>query len=175
MNVIEQSAILGILAFGMSIVLIGGGTEVQTDGIDLSIVANAGLCAAVFGTSLDAGLSAPVAIALTLQTGMAIGLLNAIAVVWLHILPLLTTLAVMNIAAGLELTVAENTVVTAMSDFLMNLSVGKILGIFSLAWALIVFSALMTRVVHFSPTGLRLYVVGGHREAARAVGLDVKR
>ena len=52
-NVIEQSAILGVLAFGMAVVIIGGGSDVQTGGIDLSIAANAGLCAAVYALTTD--------------------------------------------------------------------------------------------------------------------------
>jgi ribose transport system permease protein len=46
---------------------------------------------------------------------MAIGALNAVAVVTLRILPLLATLAAMNIASGLELTLTENTVVGTTS------------------------------------------------------------
>ncbi|MCJ8139151.1 ABC transporter permease [Falsirhodobacter halotolerans] len=175
MNVVEQSAILGLLAFGMSVVLIGGGSEVQTGGIDLSLAANTGLCAAVFANLSQGGTPEAVAIAAALATGMAIGLLNAIAVVRLHILPLLATLAVMNIAAGLELTVTQNTVISVSSPFLMGLAMGSFLGISSLAWVFIVFSALMVWGVHFSRMGLRLYAVGGHREAARASGLNVDR
>src|SRR6186713_3100326 len=47
-NVVEQSAILGVLAYGMTSVIIGGGSDVTEGGIDLSIAANMGLCAAVY-------------------------------------------------------------------------------------------------------------------------------
>lgn len=42
-NVLEQSAILGVLSFGMTIVMISGGSNVITGGIDLSLANNLGL------------------------------------------------------------------------------------------------------------------------------------
>lgn len=173
LNVIEQSAILGILAFGMTVVFIGTGTDVQTGGIDLSIAANAGLCAAVFATMAKAGYPDAVSVAATIATGLAIGALNAVAVVFFGILPLLATLAVMNIAAGAELILTENTVVSASSPLLGLLVGGSFLGISALAWCLIAFSILMAALIHASGYGLRLYAVGSHPEAAKAAGLNI--
>lgn len=173
LNVIEQSAVLGVLAFGMSVVVIGGGSDVQTGGIDLSLAANTGLCAAVFAVSTAAGFPLPLTLAMTVGAGILVGLLNAVAVVWLNILPLLATLAVMNIVAGAELILTQNTVVSMASDFTMAIAVGSFLGISTLAWCLIVFTGLMVVLLHFTGTGLRLYAVGGHPEAARAAGINV--
>ena len=164
---------MGILAFGMAVVLIGGGTEVQTGGIDLSIAANAGLCAAVLATLLAGGTDQWVAFAATFGTGMAIGALNALAVVRFHILALLATLAVMNIAAGLELTVTQNSVIAATSPVLSIIGLGRFMGLSALAWIFILFTLILAWVIHYSPLGNRLYAVGGHREAARAAGIKV--
>lgn len=172
-NVIQQSAILGILSFGMAAVIIGGGSDVQTGGIDLSLAANTGLCAAVYATASNAGLALPVAMLLTLATGLIVGALNALAVVRLHILPLLATLAVMNVAAGAELILTQNTVISMASDFSMYIAMGSFLGISILAWVLIVFTLLMIALLHYTGLGLRLYAVGGHPEAARASGIPV--
>jgi ribose transport system permease protein len=172
-NVIEQSAILGVLAFGMAVVIIGGGSDVQTGGIDLSMAANAGLCAAVYATMTNADYPQFVAVLATFAVGVAIGALNAFAVVWLGILPLLATLAAMNIAAGLELTLTENTVVGTASPLLTLLSSGRFLGVSSLAWTIVLFACVAAVIIHKTPLGLRLYAVGGHPEAARAAGLQV--
>lgn len=171
-NVIEQTAVMGVLSFGMAVVLIGGGTDVQTGGIDLSIAANAGFCAAVYATLLAGGQGDLVAAGAALATGIAVGLLNAFAVVRLGILPLLSTLAVMNIVAGLELTVTENAVIGASSPLIQFIAMGRFLGLSTLAWIFILFSAVMTWVIHYSRLGLRLYAVGGHPEAARAAGIN---
>jgi len=175
MTVVEQSAILGFLAFGMTIVFAGTGTDVQRGGIDLSMAANAGLCAAVYAIMMREGYGNALAIPVTLCTGMAIGLLNGIAVVTLQIIPLLGTLAVMNIAAGLELTLTENTVVPVKTPLTKVIAFGSFMGISTLAWCLIVVSALLVWLMHFHRIGLRLYAVGGHLEAARAAGINTGR
>lgn len=172
-NVVEQSAILGVLAFGMTMVIIGGGSDVTEGGIDLSIAANMGLCAAVYATLLSLGYGDMVSVLAAIAVGMMVGALNALAVVGLGILPLLSTLAVLNIAAGAELTLTQNTVIGASSPLLGLLVSGSFLGISSLAWALILFSAAMILLVDRTAFGLRLYAVGGHPEAARAAGISV--
>lgn len=172
LTVVEQSAILGVLAYAMTIVFIGTGTDVQKGGIDLSVAANAGLCAAIFVTVLNAGYGDVVAVLAALLTGMLVGFFNGLAVVTFRILPLLATLAVMNVAAGLELTVTENTVVGASSDLIKTLGFGRFLGVSTLAWCLVLFTVIVALLVHRTPFGLRLHAVGGHIEAARAAGLN---
>jgi ribose transport system permease protein len=174
-NIVEQSAILGVMAFGMSVVIIAGGSNVTEGGIDLSIAANMGVCAAVFAKLLTLGYSDGTAVLAVIAVGLAIGALNAVAVVWLGILPLLATLAVMNIAAGVELTVTQNTVLSVTSPLITAMSTWSLFGISALAWVLIAVSLLMIALVHFTSFGLRLYAVGGHPEAARAAGIGVSR
>ncbi|MFO1071910.1 MAG: hypothetical protein U1E17_04250 [Geminicoccaceae bacterium] len=58
-NIVEQSAVLGILAFGMTVVVIGGGGQ-RGDGRDRpSLAANLGLSAAVYAVALDAAAPTP--------------------------------------------------------------------------------------------------------------------
>lgn len=175
MTVVEQSTILGMLAFGMTIVFAGTGTDVQRGGIDLSMAANAGLSAAVYAVLMREGYGNFVAIPAALLSGMAIGLLNGIAVVTLRIIPLLGTLAVMNIAAGLELTLTENTVVPVNSPLMTTIAFGRFLGISTLAWVFVIATLVLGWLMHFNRIGLRLYAVGGHHEAARAAGIDTGR
>lgn len=172
-NVIEQSAILGILALGMAVVMAAGGSDVQTGGIDLSLAANTGLCAAVLALTLTAGVPEPLALLATLATGVAIGCVNGLAVVWLGILPLLATLATTNIVAGLELTLTENRVIAASSPLLALLAGGRVFGVSALVLVLAGTMLLAGLVLHATPLGLRLYAAGGSPAAARAAGVHV--
>jgi ribose transport system permease protein len=173
-NVVEQSTVLALLAFGMSIVVLGGGADVIRGGIDLSLGANLGLCAAAYTVASNAGFSDIEAVAITLATGAAVGALNALAVVVLGVLPLLATLAVMNICAGAELVLTQNTVLTANSPLLSWITGAAWLGLSVTDWVLIVTSVVLVVAVHGTRWGLRLQAVGAHPHAARAAGLGVR-
>ncbi|HBF28210.1 ABC transporter permease [Rhizobium sp.] len=173
-NVLGQSAILGVLAFGLTVVIIAGGPNVVTGGIDLSLAANMGLSAAVYASLVQLGWSDGIAILGALATGLVIGLVNALAVVVVGIVPLLATLAVMNVVAGLELVLTQNTVIPASTDFLSSLSATGPFGLPVLAYVLLGLAAVATAIVQYTPLGLRLYAVGEFPEAARAAGLKVK-
>ena len=174
-NVLGQSAISGVLAIGLTIVLIAGGSNVVTGGIDLSLAANMGLGAAVYATLIQLGFNDFAAGAGALATGLAIGAVNALAIVLAGIVPLLATLAVMNVVAGLELVLTQNTVLPAATDFLTVLSASDGFGIPILAYVLIGFTIIVTAIVQYTPLGLRLYAVGEFPEAARAAGLPLKK
>ncbi|MFT4191560.1 MAG: ABC transporter permease [Comamonas sp.] len=172
-NVLAQSAILGILAFGLTLVIIGGGSNVVSGGLDLSVAANLGLSAAVYASLNNAGAGATASIGLTLLAALAAGALNGVAVAWLRLPPLLATLASMNLLAGLELVLTENTVLPTDAPLLEWLSFGQWLGLPALAWLLLAAAAVLALVVQHTPLGLRLYAVGEYPEAARAAGLPV--
>lgn len=174
-NVLSQSAIAGVLAIGLTVVLIAGGSNVVKGGIDLSLAANMGLSAAVYATLLQTGHGDGVAAAGALGVGVLIGAVNAFAVTIAGIAPLLATLAVMNIVAGLELVLTQNTVISASSDVLSAFSGYGPLDIPALAYVLVIVTIFAATIVQYTPVGLRLYAVGEFPEAARASGLRVKR
>ncbi|MGX6998228.1 ABC transporter permease [Caballeronia sp. KNU42] len=170
-NVMQQSAVIGTLAFGLTLVLIGGGANGIAGGIDLSIAANLGFCAAVYATSLANGVASPTAIALTLSAGTAVGVFNAFAVVVLRMLPLLATLTTMNIVAGLELVVTRNSTVSATGPTLTALLDNGPFAIPWLSYAFVGVGLMFVWLGHFTRFGLRLHASGSHPAAVRAAGL----
>ncbi|MBA9896470.1 ABC transporter permease [Burkholderia cepacia] len=172
-NVLQQSAVVGILGFGLTAVLIGGGPDPIRGGLDLSVAANMGLCAAVQAVALRDGAPDGAALALMLATGAAVGALNAFAVIALRIVPLLATLTTMNLCAGFELVLTQNTSVAAASPVLAFLIDSGPFGIPHLAPALLIVALLSGVLLHRTRFGLRLAATGAHRDAARAAGLRV--
>lgn len=173
--ILAQSAVLGILGLGLTLVLIAGGTDVIAGGMDLSLAGTLGLSAAVFATLNQAGYGDAAGVAAALGTGFAVGAVNAATVVQLRVPPMLATLAVLNICAGLELVLTENTTVPAASPLLDQLGGTGPLDIPTLGYLLLGLAALLAIVLRVSPIGLRAYAVGGHPEAARAAGIAVHR
>ena len=174
-NVLGQSAILSVLAIGLTVVMIAGGSNVVSGGIDLSLAATMGLSAAVYASLIQAGHGDAAAASAALAAGAAVGLVNAISVTVLKIIPLLATLAVMNVVAGLELVLTGNTVIPAATPLLDFLSGYGPAFIPILAFVLLAFAAVATLAIQQTRFGLHLYAVGEFPEAARAAGLPVRR
>ncbi|WP_428377949.1 ABC transporter permease [Lichenicoccus sp.] len=173
-NVVEQSTVLALLAFGMTIVVIAGGPDVVRGGIDLSLAANLGLCNAVYASLSNAGTGDIVASGLAVGVGGLVGMVNAAAVTGFGVLPLLATLATMNVCTGAELVITQNTVLTTSSPLLGFITSTSALGLSLTDWILVAATAMLLFVMHATPVGLRLRAVGGHHRAARAAGLPVR-
>ena len=173
--ILSQSSMLGILGLGLTLVLVTGGTDVITGGIDLSLAGTLGLSAAIFALATQAGWSDPAAAAAALAAGHAIGTVNAVAVLSLGIPPLLATLATMNVAAGLELVLTQNATIPAVSPLVDWLGGSGPLGVPMTGWALAVLTGVLAAGLGLSRVGLRAAAIGGHREAAEAAGLPVRR
>lgn len=175
LNVVQQSAVLGVLAFGMTTVFVAGGTHVISGGIDLSAASNLGLSAAIYASIIQAGGGDLLALPVTLLTGLTIGAVNAWAIVGLRIFPLLATLATMNICAGFELVLTQNTVVPATSPLLTAVAATSSLAVPNIVYIFFCLAAILIILIEATPFGLRLYAVGGFREAAVAAGIRVNR
>src|SRR4051794_31333937 len=92
-NVLRQNAFTAILAAGMTFVIL-------TAGIDLSVGSVVGLSGALCAGLLSHGLGLLVSVAAALSLGLAIGLVNGIAITRLRVPAFVVTLAMMQIARG---------------------------------------------------------------------------
>jgi len=99
---------------------------------------------------------------------------HSFAVIALGIFPLLATLTTMNIAAGLELVLTQNTSVPVASPVMAFLLDSGPFNVPHLAYALVVVAVLFTTLIHYTPFGLRLRATGAHRDAARAAGIATR-
>jgi D-xylose transport system permease protein len=100
-NLARQTTIVGIIAVGMTLVII-------INGIDLSVGSIVGLSAIAVTLLMQAGINVWVAILITLfLTGVLIGLWNGFWVAHYNIPPFIITLGMMTIARGLALTLSD--------------------------------------------------------------------
>ncbi|RMT01908.1 Ribose ABC transporter permease, partial [Pseudomonas coronafaciens pv. oryzae] len=81
--------------------------------------------------------------------------------------------ASMNLIAGLELVLTQNTVLATDSVLLDGLASGVWLGVPALAWVLLGVAGLLWLLIQHSVFGLRLYAIGEYPQAAKAAGLSL--
>lgn len=172
-RILQQVAVLAVVTFGMTAVVMGGGTHIISGGIDLSIGNNVGLVAGLITVLMRDEYSTPVALGAGLLVGLLVGLINGTAIVYLKILPLLATLAMFQIASGVELLVTNNVIITVDNAFIRYLGDGTLLGIPIAVVILLAIFAVYYLLLHQTPFGMHVQATGGNKDAATRSGLAV--
>lgn len=164
-NILNSAAYIGIIAVGMTCVLLTGG-------IDLSVGSNMYLSGVVTGVAL-ASYQTPVwlALALCLLIGFLIGSVNAFAVTRLKIAPFVVTMSMLVAAKGVGLAITKSQSVdfppsvTALSVY----NVAGFLPLPILVFGLVVLAAYI--FLNRTPLGRQIYAVGNDAEAAEKAGI----
>lgn len=168
LNIGSNVAFIGLMAAAGTPLIIAGG-------LDLSVAAVAGLSGVLIALLAAAGWPIWLAVAAALAVGCAVGLINGVLASSLKLNPLIVTLATMSIVGGAAL-ILTGGLTKPVSDPSFNwLGQGRLLGIpvpALLMLAAYVLLALLLRLTHF---GRYVYAVGGNPEAARLIGLPVRR
>ena len=176
-NVLRQASINGILAIGMTFVIL-------TRGIDLSVgsvVALAGVVSASFAsTSATAAVSgAPhptlLAIAVGLGTGILAGAVNGWLVARHKVPAFVVTLGMLSAARGLTLIYSGGRPIPGLSDGYRALGTADLFGI---PMPVVLFAGVFLGawfVLEATRFGRHVYAAGGNPHAARVSGIRVER
>jgi len=165
-NLLDQSVVIGLLAIGMTFVILTGG-------IDLSVGSVAGLTGIVLGLTLQV-LPVPLAVAVAVLTGAGIGLVSGVLVTYFSLAPFVVTLGMMAIGRSLAYVVSNQTVISNIPDSLSVIVFGSVLGIPANVLFLLVMVILAWLYLSRSKGGRTIYAIGSNREAAYAAGLRVR-
>ncbi len=171
-SLLTNTAILGILAVGMMLVLV-------TRGIDLSvgsIIAFSGMVTALT-VSRFPGLPPLAAIALGAVIGMVIGTLTGVLVARFDVLPVIATLGMMNVIRGLTFVVSGGRWVSSyqMSTSFKAIATGRFLGVNNLIMIAVAVYVVAGYFVNHTRTGRRIYAVGSNPMAAEVSGIPKRR
>lgn len=167
-NVARQVSINGILAVGVTFVLLTAGVDLSLG----SVVALSGVACATFAHPGDHAVLVPIAVGLL--TGAACGLVNGILVTYGRVAPFIVTLGMMTVARGLALIFSGGRPVTNLSDELTALA-GDVAGV---PIPVLCFAGVTVAAWFFLRDfrlGRHVYAVGGNEPAARAAGVPVER
>jgi len=165
-NVLRQSTINGIIAVGMTYVIL-------TAGIDLSVGAILALSSVITADMLQTGTAVPMAILIGLGAGALLGLINGLIITRAKVPPFVATLGMMTIARGLALTYTEGKPITGLPDafrFVGTGSIGPIPVPIVIAAAVFIIGAIL--LMRMS-AGQFIYAIGNNPIAARYAGIRV--
>lgn len=168
LNLLRQSSIIGIIATGMTFVIISGN-------FDISVGAVAALSGAVTMKliTMDAGIPIALAVLAALAVSAVVGLINGIAVAKINIPSLIATMATVSVVKGAMLMFTGGYPITRTIPALDTIGNGYAMGI---PVPVIIFAA--TVIIAFivltrTRFGRYVYSVGGNEEASKLNGINV--
>ncbi len=168
-NILRQISVNGIIAVGMTLVII-------TAGIDLSagsIVALSAVIAASYAHSGTYPLIVP--LALGVISGLACGLINGVLIAKKRLAPFIVTLGMMTAARGMGLVYTSGRPVINLSDSYDKIGGGYFWGI---PIPVIIFLAVVLCgifILHYTRFGRYIFAVGGNKFAAKVSGINTDR
>jgi ribose transport system permease protein len=166
-SVARQTAVINIMALGMTLVIITGGIDLSVG----SILAIAGL----FGTTaLKHGHSIPFGIATGILIGLICGVANGLGVAVLKINPFIVTLGTMGIFRGLALVISNGLPVHEVPPAFAYLGEGNLLGIPVVVYVLLACAILMHFVLENTKLGRYAFAIGSNSAAAYYAGVPIK-
>jgi ribose transport system permease protein len=183
-NVTRNFAPFGIMALGMTLVIITGG-------IDLSIGSIMGLVAIVAGLFLTWGYPWYIAFGAGLLSGLACGIVNGFFVAYVGMPSFVVTLGMLSIARSLAVVFSGNQM---LYKFGPDAPIVKAIGqskwpvrtpdgwvpawmpeLSSHFWLMILFALILGFVFNFTAWARHLMAIGGNENAARLTGVPVDR
>jgi ribose/xylose/arabinose/galactoside ABC-type transport system permease subunit len=166
LNVVRQSSIIGIGAVGVTMVIV-------ILGIDLSIAGLIALCPMVSGLLMLQGVPIVISIVAGNIAGIGMGLFNGLMVAKLDVSPLITTLVVGQVSQGLALIMNNGRSIGGFPASYVHIGNGSFLGIPVSDLLLLVMMGIGIFITEFTPTGNRIYALGGNETVVRQEGINV--
>jgi ribose transport system permease protein len=171
-NIILSSTDVGIIAIGMTFVLLTGG-------IDLSVGATMYITGAVVALMLESGYGMFPSITCGILAGTLWGCFNAFLISKVKIIPFMVTLGTLTAGRGLGLLITQSRHIAVPNE--MRFGATRVLGVVPipiLIFALMVIAAVL--ILQYTPFGRQIYAMGNATsnndpEAAKKAGLNTAR
>jgi ribose transport system permease protein len=165
--ILQQASAIGVVAVGMTFVIIGGGIDLSVG----AIVALAGVWATTVATQSYGAVGM---IFCALAVGLGVGLVNGVLISYGKLVPFIATLAMMVAARGLAAQISGKQTQISTNMTINDIATNRPLGIPLLVWILAAVVAVGWVVLNRTTFGRRTVAVGGNPEAARLAGINVK-
>lgn len=168
LDMLNSASIYIVLAFGITLVIIGGG-------IDLSIGGTLCLGGITAILCINSGMPIWLAILCAVLAGAFIGLINGYLVVYQKCAPFIITLGMGLVLTGIAQQLTDAHPISPINPAFMMIGNGSFLGIpNSVIIMLIVFAAVHT-ILRYTQFGRNIYAIGGDYEVAEYSGISVRK
>ncbi|MBV8619718.1 MAG: ABC transporter permease [Curvibacter sp.] len=168
-NLLRQTSINGLLAIGMSFVILGGG-------IDLSVGSVLAISAMVSASLLTGEAAQPLWLALPagLAVGAGLGAVNGLFVARLALPPFVVTLGMLSMARGLTFIYSDGMPIANLPGSFRLIGQGMVLGLPVPVLLLALCFGIGWFVLGHTPLGRYVYAVGGNIKSAKTSGVPTR-
>lgn len=166
-NLMIQTTVNFVLAAGVMVVIITGGT-------DLSVGRMAGLSGAVMAITIARTSNVGVGLVAGLIVGLVFGAFNGWIVSRMNIAPFIVTLGSQTMLQGLTLVVTNSRPISGFPPLINWIGSGSIARIPVLVIIAITVYGVLAFILRFTRFGRVLYGIGGNEEATRLSGINVR-
>ena len=170
LNLLRQISINGLIAFGMTFIILTGG-------IDLSVGSILALSSAFIALMITSGVDPIIALIIGVLIGFVLGAVNGLLVTKGNMAPFIATLATMTIFRGLTLVITDGNPITNLGDSYLFQLFGKgyFIGIPVPAVTMIIVFVILLIILQKTTFGRHTYAIGGNEIAAKISGIKVNK
>lgn len=165
-SVVRQTAVINIMALGMTLIIISGG-------IDLSVGAILAMSGLLGTMAMESGQPIFLGVAIGLATGTACGLFNGFLITRLRVNPFIVTLGTLGIFRGVTLIISNGLPVHKIPPAFSFLGEGNVLGVPFVLWILLLCAAAMHFLLEHTKLGRYAFSIGSNEQAAFYAGIPV--
>ncbi len=166
-SVVRQTAVINIMALGMTLIIIAGGIDLSVG----SILAMGGLLGTM---AMEHGYPIWAGIAVGILAGLVCGLANGLLTTQLNINPFIVTLGTLGIIRGLALIISNGLPVHKIPPGFSFLGEGTLLGVPFVLWVLVLCAVAMHVLLEHTRLGRHSFAIGSNPDAAYYAGIPVK-
>lgn len=170
LSLLRQASINGIIAFGMTFVILTGAIDLSVGSVlALSTVLGAGM--------IVSGVPVPIAILISLLIGTLLGFISGFIVSKGRLQPFIATLITMTIYRGVTMIYTGGKPISNLpnSDFLRVIGRGSFLGIPVPIWIFVVIFLVFLFILKKTTFGRQVYAVGSNPKASAIAGVNVNK
>jgi len=167
-NLARQTSIVGIIAVGMTFVIISAGIDLSVG----SVLAFGGVVAAMM---MRSGLPIPLAFVAAILIGIICGLVNGFIIFDMKVTPMIATLGTMTMIRALVMLITHANYISPLPKSFVRFAAASAFGIptLTMIWIAIVIGAYI--VTKHMRLGRNIYAIGSNLESARLSGISIRK